>query len=299
MDAADEAGIERPPPHSGARLDLVVMAMMMDTKQLSAAVSKRAQATLGRHASIPKGRHPLIIEIWRVSDGRMEPGGRDLHSWSERAGRGLGMVLSLGRSAGVAANLGRLARQVSEVGSKVLGSFNEVMVTVPHIEGLDPRIPSPSLVLGMYTDSPISRLGDRIFGFGFDKRIAHIVRSGFERFEVREPDGKLLLQARLAASGEIPITAKAPGALLRTCLAKPLIGKRGRHGLVLSRLDRFFEGAQVRVRGAVGSVVIGDGFIDGIHPGENAIEPATARHPWGAFSATNVSVKLSFPIAVG
>jgi hypothetical protein len=275
---------------------MAVLAILVDAEQVRAAVKRRTQASLSPHPDVPNGRHPLIIEIWRVSRGRMEPGGIDLHSWSERAGHGLGMVLS-GRAGELAAKVGRVARQVSETGSRTLGSFNEVLVTVPNVVAVGQHIRFPSLVLGMYTDSALSRLGDRLFGFGFNKQMAHIARSGFEHFEVREPDGRRLFQAKLLPSSNTLRPTEGSVAALRTCLARPLLGQHGGSGVV-SYLDRFFEESHVRVRGARGSLVIGDGFINGIEPGTYDIKPATLGHPWGAFSAANVPVKLSFPKAL-
>jgi hypothetical protein len=295
--AKDNAGPRREPPsHSTARLDAAVLPLLVDAKRLASAIGKNGRLRLRRIPGIPAGRHPIVVEIWRVTNGRLELGGIDTHTWSARAGRALGDALSVSRRSALGRTLGAMAEKVSALGSKTLGSFNEILVTVPNVVVGGDQRRIASWVLGMYTDSPLSMWGDRLTGFGFGKRLGIIKRSALGGCEVRSLDGRRLMIATLQPRGARRHGSTRPGAAVRRWMTRPLVGQLTPLALARSHFRRLFDGPDVRVQAVAGELFVAEGFLEGFDPVRLTIEASSAGRPYGGFTAECLDVKLSFPI---
>jgi len=285
-----------PPSHSTARLDASVLTMLVDAKQVASAIGANCRVRLRRLPGLPAGRHPIVVEIWQVTNGRLELGGLDMHTWSRRAGRALGDVLSVSRGSTLGRTLGAMGEKVSALGSKTLGSFNEVLVTVPNVVVGGDRSRLVSWVLGMYTDSPVSMWGDRLTGFGFGKRLGIIKRSARGDCEVRSLDGERLMIAALQPRGARRHGRTRAAAVVRRWMTRPLVGRPAPTVLARSHFRRLFAGPDVRIQGVAGELFVAKGFLEGLDPVRLAIEPSGAGRPYGGFTAECLDVKLSFPI---
>lgn len=282
---------------TGAWLDFTTVTLMVDAASLRA-VLPSPRLDLAPIADAPPGRHPILLDLSRVRDGRPEPGGVDQHTWSEVMGAGYGAFAGaffgpLGAAWGAAA--GRMAgKQMSEVASRTIGTYNEAMAFVPNV-ALDGRGPH-LLSLGMYTDSPVSKRLSEIFRSGFGKRMARIASRGFAFYDVASPGGARLLSAQLTPARFGPL-ADAPE-LRETIgwLSQPVLGHLGGGAFALAHVDRDYDDQGVRVAPVTGLLAIEHGFLPGVPQGAWEIgrdEGITA------FQATYVPVKLDFPAAVG
>jgi hypothetical protein len=85
--------------------------VLVDSMELQSCLPPRARLSLPALQDVPEGRHPIIVEIWRVQDGLIEVAGLTADSmWevaSSAAGFGLGGVAgaALGAGAGGAAGI--------------------------------------------------------------------------------------------------------------------------------------------------------------------------------------------------
>jgi hypothetical protein len=294
---------------TGAWLDITTVTLMVDAGQLGAALAPAGALLPVPEA--PAGKHPVCIELCHIRDGRPEPGGLDLHAWSEMAGfwwgatagwiAGAAMAGPPGAATGAAysAAVGRrVARVASEATSRALGTYHEAMAFAPSVA---PRTGArgPHLFsLGMHTDSPVSKRLSEVFGSGFGKRMASIAARAFDAYEVRAADEGVLLSARLAraAPGRWRPAREQPGiAAVIGWLSQPVLGHLGGGRLAVSRLDRFYDDTEVRVAPVSGRLAVGAAFAPGVPAGEHAIAPASAERAAGAFQAAGVPVKLGYP----
>ncbi len=243
---------------------------------LGGALGSLTGAFGGGLAGLPGG--PAGIGLGSMAGG--------LAGWS--AGAAFGAASAAATGAGVLGGAGRL---MSERGSRLLGTYGEVLITTPCVLQTA-RGPRPvAYVLRMYTDSPLSRWGEVLFGFGFGKKPAQLV---FERasIDVRTRGGRPLLAIRLgsrAARG-----GPAGQLAFQDDLTAPLLGcQRGRR--VLSRLERRFDLPSVRCWPMTAQVHLGEGGVPGVGPGRHRVPAAGPRAGAGAFVATGLRVHLSHP----
>jgi hypothetical protein len=208
--------------YSTARIDTLVCPVLVDSSALQSLVPQAARLSLPQLPHVPRGNHPVIVEVWRVQDGTIDYGGVSAHQWWEMAAGAAG--LGLGGSAGAAVGFGlggaagavnggalgmrlgllgwwwgavtgaamgatigaattasagarpaaRLAAEIgrlaSEKTSRVIGTYNEIVVTIPcrRVQAESPTR-DVSLVLASYTDSAASILGERLIGWGYKK----------------------------------------------------------------------------------------------------------------------------------
>ena len=61
----------RPPTHSRAWVDAVVCPVLVDADRVRAALPRAAGLTLRPLPAVRAGRHPVIVEVWRVHDGAL------------------------------------------------------------------------------------------------------------------------------------------------------------------------------------------------------------------------------------
>ena len=331
----------RPPNHSRAWVDALVCPVLVDAERVRTALPAGAGLQLRRLTAVGAGRHPVIVEVWRVHDGALQTAGLDAHDWSEltataaglgvgggsgamtgagvgsvagaAGGGALGMLLgpvgmawgaaigaaagattgaALGATAGAmwaARWAGGAARRASLAGSRVLGSYSEIIATIPCRRGAD----DVSYVVGMYTDSLLSRVGERTLGFGYRKQPAHISRDEEGNVSVEAHNGRgpgRLLQVTVS-----PREGNTTGQVLVAALGHPLVGVRARGRIAVSHLDRTFEAASVQISRAAVTLDAGPAFLDGLIAGRHRIAASGPRTPWGALAASGLPVHLSYP----
>ncbi len=243
---------------------------------LGGALGSLAGAFGGGLTGLPLG--PGGIGLGSVAGG--------LAGWS--AGAAYGAAGGAAYGAGV---LGGAGRVISERGSRLLGSYGEVLVTTPCVlrTARGPR--EVAYVLRMYTDSPLSRWGEAAYGFGYGKRPAQLLFQG-PAIEVRDGDGRRLLAIRIGARGGAE--AGEARTAFRDPLQAPLLGRR-RARLVLSRLERRFDGPDVRRWPVSAEVDLGEGGVPGVAASRHRVPAAGPRAAGGAFVASNLRVHLSHP----
>ena len=212
------------------------------------------------------------------------------------AGLSTGAALGAAGAAAYAAGLGSAAsRRVSETGSRLLGSYAEVLVTTPCLMTTAGAALPVAFVLAMYTDSPVSRWGEAALGFGFGKRPARLQIDG-AGMEVQTAAGATLLRVALRGGDQPPpLSDRAPAAAgLRAAAAMPLVGQRSGRA-VLSGLERHFDDRAVRLWPASGRLEVAADFAPGLAAGRHALERLDARHPRGAYAVTDLPVHLTYP----
>lgn len=349
----------RPPNHSRAWVDAVVCPLPVDARDVRALLPPQAGLSLVPAPRTPRGRHPVIIELWQVHDGALETAGMDAHDWSELAGTAagfgvggssgamagagvgavagaagggaLGMLLgpiglawgaafgatagattaaAVGATAGAlwgARWVGGMSRRASLVGSRVLGSYAELLVTIPYVvrrgdDDDDDDAPADGVVrafsAAMYADSTLSRFGERALGFGYRKQSTRITVDAAGAIRVQSRD-RLLLEVSVspqpADRGTPPSAGQVEGGLVRAALGQPLLGARSGRTLAVSHLDRAFDAPSARVAGASVTLNATAAFLDGAVTGRRRLESNASSNPWGAFIATGVPVRLSYP----
>jgi hypothetical protein len=343
--------IQRPPTHSRAWLDALICPMWVDTEKLRAVLPKGHNLSPTTQPGSVRGKHPIILEIWRVRDGHLEVGGIDSHGWSELSGATTGLGVGGGVGTLVGAGVGGLAgaagggllglwmgpfgwllgatagatagaatgatltgtagalvgarwgagaaRRVSEAGSRMAGSYNEIMVTVP-CKHVTPRGENEvAFVLAMYTDSALSRWGERILGFGYHKKPARVTQVAADTLEVSTRASEPLLKIKvhdLLQSADSKQPAARPSL---PWLALPLLGLAPSGRAVISFLERSFSHDSVRLAAASVRVETTAAFLTGFGASGTRIAPLTTDNPWGAFVATGLPVKLTYPRAAG
>jgi hypothetical protein len=205
-----------------------------------------------------------------------------------------GLPRAMAAGADLGAALGaEFASRLSVSASRRWGTYNEILVTVPGVRtrsGL-----SGSFVWGMFTDSRVSRWGDRVLGFGFSKRLAAVAEDR-TRYEARSLAGDVLLDAALTPT-ERPSSFRAQPAMasLRGSLSAPLVtSRKGR--LAVAALDRAFD--ESRGGGLDGVVRVNWPLVPASLSGEHPVTPVGAGRPWGAFQAQRLPVRLTYPVSL-
>lgn len=333
--------------HSGALIDALVCPIRVDRARLAASLPPVGGLSLGPAPGSVGRSHPVLIEVWRVRDGRVEAAGLDLHGWSNLAGGAAGLAvggasgaavgatfggvagaagggvmglpfgpagLLFGALAGGAAGLwtgaafgaagaatygagllGAASRRLSETGSRLLGTYGEILVTTPCVLETAHGPLQVAFVLAMYTDSRISRWGEAALGFAFGKRPARmLLDSG--HLEAQTATGARLLRISLQARRRRqPLLGTGPAAArVRAAAAMPLLGQRSGR-VVLSRLERDLDDGAVRLWPALGSIEVGGGCVPGVAAGFHTLAALAARSSRGAFVITDLPVHLTYP----
>lgn len=346
-------GAPRPPTYSTARLDTLVCPVMVDSRELQSCLPTRGRLSLPRLPHVPAGRHPIIVEIWRVQDGLIEVAGLTAHRWWELAGGAaglgfggsagaalgagiggaagaanggaLGMWLgplgwwwgaTTGAAAGAAAGAAKLAttgatlgarwaaatgRRTSEANSRVIGTYNEIIVTVPcrreYPGGLTHDF---AFVLGTYTDSMASMLGESLVGWGYRKSRAFGTHAEDGALEVST--GPSRVPFRIVNRHELPpmppAVVRSTATQVLTSLSCPLLGVLPANRLMVSFLDRSFEDQEVQVAPVSVRLESSDAFLPGLSGFVSDIDALGNGDPWGAFAVRGLPVRLSYPRVV-
>lgn len=272
----------RPPIYSTARLDALVCPMLVPASALRDHLPPGIEPDVVPDA--PAGCLPVVLEVWRVNEGSIEFAGRPFHAWWELAGQAAGGWW------------GRMARRASEANSRIIGTYNEILVTVPCRQvasgGVSTHV---GFVLRACTDSAASLVGERFFGWGYQKTGALGIATGPGGIEVRVAPDAPPVQIAVRSSGSSALTAAdIPRAV--DFFTRPLVGLRPPH-LMLSWLDRTFTHTSVRLT-AVEVDARGTGALHGALADAPRTVAAAGAHPWGAFMVTGLPVTLTYPQAL-
>jgi hypothetical protein len=210
-------------------------------------------------------------------------------AWGGAAGAAVGAARGASLGAGV-------ARGLSEAMSRTLGTYREALVAVPNAVRSNGQGDPHMLVLGMYSDGPVSIWGDRVQRCGYRKCLATISCDGFQRYEIRQGERPASLSAVFAsARAEAWGPADARLGTYRALFAQPLLGHLDDGTFAVTFLDRFPEAPEVCWAPVSGRLSIASDFIAGVPPGEFDLEELSAEHPWGAFQAASIPVKVTRP----
>ncbi|HKP63353.1 MAG TPA: hypothetical protein VJV78_41745 [Polyangiales bacterium] len=278
--------------HSQAVLAASVLVARADTSAVRRRLERQGLSIWP--AAEDAGSHPVIIELWRVERGQLALGGKALEDVWAAAGTAawaapallFGSRERLKRAADSGARAGRA---VADALIDRWGSYHELLVSIPDVRAPDLTEPC-QLVLGMYTDSALSKRGAEWLGYGYGKRLADFQRCDFATFSTRVPDDGRSLRARFApSSGSSQLLASVSElAQLRAWLSQPLLGLHG-GARALSRLTRDYA---TQIRPACGSLELDL---------ELSAELLTGTQPLlgfqSGFHAPALPVQLSFPRA--
>jgi hypothetical protein len=322
---------------------------MVGSRELQSCLPKNVRLSLPRLPHVPRGRHPILVEIWLVQDGLIQVAGLTAHRWWELAsgatgfgvggsagavigagiggatgaanGAALGMWLgpmgwlwgaTAGAAAGatvgatVAATTGALraaywaaeaGRRTSETTSHVIGTYNEIIVTVPCRRTLPGgRSRDFSFVLGTYTDSPFSLIGERFVGWGYRKLKALGTRTNDGVLELKAGSQTPLRVVSRHMSRPLPPAAlRSNAAHVLACLSKPLLGVLPVDRLMVSTLDRAFDEQSVTIAPVSARLESSDTFLPGLRGFATEVKAIGHEDPWGAFAVTGLPVTLSYP----
>jgi hypothetical protein len=189
-----------------------------------------------------------------------------------------------------------MARGLSEAMSRTLGTYKEVLVAVPNAVRSGGHGDPYMFVLGMYSNGPVSIWADRVQRCGYRKCPANISRHGFQRYEIRHGERSASLSAVFAPAREAEwAPADARLGVYRALFAQPLLGHLDDGTFAVTFLDRFLEAPEVRWAPVSGRLAIASDFIAGVPAGEFDVQELSAEHPWGAFQAASILVKVTPP----
>jgi hypothetical protein len=94
---------------SGARLDVTTLTLMVDAAELRRALAVHSRLAPSPQAAVVRGKHPIIIDLFRVSQGRVEAGRTDQHALSALAGGSFGAFYGAGMGGAIGSVQGALA----------------------------------------------------------------------------------------------------------------------------------------------------------------------------------------------
>lgn len=341
---------QRLPTYSTARLDTMVCPVFVNSDILQSCLPKQAGLTLPRLPGVPERQHPLIIEIWRVQDGRIEVEGITADRMWElgsgvagigfggsagaTVGAGIGSVAGAanggamgmwlgpagywwGAAAGAAAGAltgaammatagalsgarwaAREGHKASQRCSRVIGTYNEILATIP-CRRIEPPSPADdfAFVLSTHTDSMPSLLGERIVGWGYRKERAIGFRTEEGALEVEAcASGALFKLADRQVSPPVPpAQVRSFASPVLESLSHPLLGMLPADRLRVSFMDRSFESPAVRLVSTSLRMEWGDTFFPGLRGTIKNLLPLGKDSPWGAFMVTGLPVILSYP----
>jgi len=191
-----------------------------------------------------------------------------------------------------------VARTISEAHSRVVGTYGEVIVTVPcRWRGKRGSASDHAFVLGSYTDSIASVLGDRFLGWCYGKTGARIDRMP-DVLELYDTDTTPTMTVTMQRPARTPAIETTLGHArhIIDIMRAPLLGRGTGTGMTMALLERTFTHNAIMLTPMTARVEAGNAFLPGL-PAVSANVNATASDaPWGAFAFTNVPVALSYPV---
>jgi hypothetical protein len=202
-----------------------------------------------------------------------------------------------------------VARRWSETASESLGTYDEVLISVPNVTRRGGGARRYACVLGMCTNSGIAIWGDRSMRCGYRKCGAEITRQGFHRYTVVRDGASATLSAltqTLSAAAWGPPDDRF--GQYRALFAQPLLGLLASGVVAVTFLDRLLADSKVRWAPVSARLDITPGFvagltdfIGGLPSGTFDVPPLSGEHAWGAFQASGVVTRVTNPkhVSVG
>jgi hypothetical protein len=190
--------------------------------------------------------------------------------------------------------LRRTAREASDAAARRLGTYHETALLVPNVVRHDGSGPPHQFVLGMLTDSALSKWEAEAVGHGFGKQLATVRCRPFQDWKWTGDDGRSLLEARFAPSSE-PSSPRDESALaiFREWTRAPFLGPNVAGELVATDVDRFLDDDSGVVPGS-GVLSVAGGFTDFLEPGQYELGGEDSRHGF-ALHARDVFVRVTRP----
>ena len=247
---------------------------------------------------------------WRGGSGRRRcarnvarPGGMVVgrRRWCRRGAAAGAATMGRPRAASGAQWAAAAGRRTSETNSRVIGTYNEIIVTVPcRSERPGDLSRDFAFVLGTYTDSMASMLGESLVGWGYRKSQAFGTRADDGALEVStDPSGSLL---RLFNREELldvsAAVVRSTATQVLAALSRPLLGVLPANQLMVSFLDRSFEEQAVQVTPVSVRLESSDAFLPGLSGFVSDLDAIGSGNPWGAFAVRGLPVRLSYPRVV-
>ena len=94
---------------SGARLDSTTLPLLVDISEVRRALAVHPRLSLSPSAPAVRGAYPIVVDLFRVSQGRVEAGGTDQHKLSAMAGGSFGAWCGAGVGGAMGSAQGALA----------------------------------------------------------------------------------------------------------------------------------------------------------------------------------------------
>jgi hypothetical protein len=94
---------------SGARLDSTTLPLSVDVSEVRRALAVHPRLALSPSRADVRGTHPIVVDLFRVTEGRIEAGGTDQHRLSAMAGGSFGAWYGAGLGGAMGSVQGALA----------------------------------------------------------------------------------------------------------------------------------------------------------------------------------------------
>lgn len=281
---------------SGARLSGVHLTLPWPRESLNQSLRVWGSLEAQPVEDYPSSEHPICFELWRITGGRLELGGTDQHEYCATLAAAYGSILERSVRSLVALRvsrrLGARARELSQMASLYLGTYHELLVSIPNVR-LAGRVAEPhTLVLGMITDSRLARWGDTAFGFRYNKQPGIFETDGLSSWRV-SAGGCQLMSVRVT-----PASVASPPDLgpRNYHWQSPLLGGLGTRRWVGSQLQRDLLAPDVRVSAAAGTFDLSHALALG--PGAGVHDLAAESSAWAPLLFANVDARVSYPWSI-
>lgn len=145
---------------TGAWVDMTTIVVQVDRAALAATLARRHPLALSALPVVPRSKHPVCVELWRVRDGRPEAFGLDQHEWSETAGSALGSLFGAPTGAIFGSTLGAFA------GASAAGIAGSVLGPIGALWGVGAGFLAGAAMGGRTGGAALGNLGERVFREG-------------------------------------------------------------------------------------------------------------------------------------
>jgi hypothetical protein len=291
---------------SGAHLSGLLLRVPCERRRVEAEVARFGPLRLARDPDCPPDLHPVHFELWSVHDGALHFGAIDQHRLARRIGAAWGQAVG-GLWGAMLAPWGGpryerelpsrvaewYAQAVSRATASSVGTYHEVMVSVPGVILMDDELSQEhAWVVGMMTDSALARWADVAFGFGYRKVLGRIERDPRGNWTVSTDSGR-----RLVSVIRHP-TKRSPDVDVRRiddALQKPLLGSPRPGRLARSPLRRSLAQPGAHVVPAAVSIEAAPTFMSALLPECLEVGPYTNDGSWGAIEFSDLEALVGYP----
>ena len=156
--------------HSAAWIDALVCPIRVDRARLAASLPRIDGLSLAPFRGRGGRSHPIVIEIWRVRDGRVEAAGVDVHGWSQLMGGTAGLAAGGAAGGAIGATFGGL---VGAAGGGVMGlPFGPAGLLLGGLAGS---------MAGLSTGAALGAAGAAAYGAGLASAASRRISEGSSR----------------------------------------------------------------------------------------------------------------------